>query len=303
MATLWRINIKPDSKDILKAQRFCINKNILAVGWEVEKIPKSIEEYKKLSEKKFKNPDEWKELSHKSWATAINAVYGMEEDDLCWTRDLEGNYYLGRIKGSWIYKNGGNYDDHDCHNIRKCEWIKAGNIDSVPGRVITLLARGTVSKVEEAGALIYSQYYYSRHSRHQYKIEKIEKNYMTFFTLIQWDSCEDIVGLYLQSKGYYILPSTCKSGTEKYEFLLRHHKTGRMAAVQVKNSNDDLSIDEYSKFDGEVFLLTTQGKYIGKSCKNVKCLDQNVIYRFALDNRKIMPFKVQLWIDFFADNT
>ena len=48
---------------------------------------------------------EYYDQGDKGWWPAVNAIrYRMAEGDLCWTRDWDGNYYLGRVEGAWQYR-------------------------------------------------------------------------------------------------------------------------------------------------------------------------------------------------------
>ena len=47
---------------------------------------------------------EYYEKGDKGWWPAVHAIHDrMAVDDICWTRDLSGNYYIGRILGDWEY--------------------------------------------------------------------------------------------------------------------------------------------------------------------------------------------------------
>jgi hypothetical protein len=59
---------------------------------------------------------------------------------------------------------------------------------------------------------------------------------------------EDIFAIYLQHKhGYYVLPSTDKIATEKYECALIDPNDGKIIYFQAKNGKIPLKIDEYKE--------------------------------------------------------
>ena len=92
---VWRITIKTDAVEGVDPRRFCLERNILGVGWPVDG-PQSLDwdTYHALGTAKYYDDGD------KGWWPAVNAIRNrMTEGDLCWTRDWEGNYYLGRVAG------------------------------------------------------------------------------------------------------------------------------------------------------------------------------------------------------------
>lgn len=300
---LWRINIKPSSKEGVNAREFCLNKKILGIGWAVDGSDKMTwEEYNSKATKKYYYEDEInfkKKKGSRSWKSAINIIKcNMRIGDLCWTRDKSGVYYLGRIIGKWEYRGSQEYIDADIVNIRKCEWIKIGLIDEVPGKVInSFAARSTVQKVWDNTALEYSKLLYNQYTLDEkYELDLSSKS---IFSLLSPDDCENVVGLYLQKeKGYYIIPKTNRVDTVKYEFVLKHKETGEKAIVQVKSGNVDLNIDEFKGIADKVFLFTSEGEYNGNSNGSIELLKKDIIEKFIFNNIKIMPDLVQRWIEF-----
>ena len=129
---IWRINIKTDAIPGVDPHTFCIQNQILGVGWPVnQEAPLDMDTYYNLGEEMYyQNGDN-------GWWPAINAIqYRMEINDLCWTRDRDGNYYIGRIYGEWEYRSEPEYIEADVVNIRPCKWFETGGVDSVPGKVL-----------------------------------------------------------------------------------------------------------------------------------------------------------------------
>jgi len=142
----------------------------------------------------------------------------MQVNDLCWTRDWDGIYYLGRIASDWIYRGGSEYREADVVNIRECDWKKVGAIDSVPGKVVnSFIPSRTVQVVDDDSVRLYSQYLFNSLSETTYYF--LQPVSTDFFSLISSDDCEDIIGIFLQEeKGYRMIPSSCKADTAAYEF-------------------------------------------------------------------------------------
>ena len=289
--TVWRLNIKTAASVGVDPLMFCINYNILGVGWAIEHDGDVDWDtyYKIAMEVYYKKGD-------KGWWPAVNALKNrMSANDLCWTRDSCGIYYLGRIVGNWVYCGDKNYREADVVNIRQCDWKKVGEIDSVPGKVVnSFIPSRTVQAVDNESVRLYSQYLFNSLSQHAYY--PLPALSADLFTLIASEDCEDLVGLFLQEKGYRIIPSSCKADTASYEFVMKHTETGKSAITQVKQGNIKLNIDDYSRHQSEVYLFTSHGEYYGGPSSNVHCIAPHELKAFAFNKREIMSDRLNTWM-------
>lgn len=119
----------------------------------------------------------------------------MEIGDLCWTRDWDGNYYLGKITGEWEYRSTQEHMDADIINVRPCHWYPIGALDLVPGKVLNSFRGGSaVQAVDDNIVKTYSKFMYNKRSNsHEYDLR--DENNLNLFDLIAPDNCEDIVGI------------------------------------------------------------------------------------------------------------
>jgi len=291
MSSIWRLNIKTGASKGIDSRIFCINNKILGVGWPVEFDGYvDWETYYKLAMESYYNKGD------KGWWPAINALKNrMKLNDLCWTRDWNGIYYLGRIVGEWSYCGDKNYREADVVNVRHCDWEKVGTIDSVPGKVInSFIPSRTVQATNDDSVRLYSQFLFNALSGHNHYT--IPRQSLDLFSLISAEDCEDLVGLYLQEKGYRIIPSSCRTDTAAYEFVLKHAETGNAAVVQVKQGYVNLDMDDYTMIASEVYLFTTHGRYTGEYSQHVYCISPEEIKAFALNRRGILSDRVKIWI-------
>ncbi|REL32985.1 hypothetical protein DYD21_14310 [Rhodohalobacter sp. SW132] len=293
---IWRVNIKPASSEGIDPRSFCITRDILGIGWGIETDSETVtwDEYYSNANSLYRL-----KLNYKGWWPALNALKNrIAEDDLCWTRDLDGIYYLGRITNPyWYYSNKPEFKKADVVNIRDCKWYKVGQVDSVPGTIVNRFTRGrTVEKVGDKNGTLreFSKYLFNTISNVQYyRIKQVEAD---FYSLIHSDDCEDIIGLYLQSKGYYMIPSSCKKSTVNFEYVLKHKEDGHKAVAQVKKGKVDLNFNNYSELDAKVYLFTTKGKYLGKPSSNISVIEKEVLQDFVDKNYEILPNKIQTWL-------
>ena len=300
MPKIWRLNIKTAAEADVDPHRFCIEGNIMGVGWPVETGEQGLdwESYYELGEEKYyRNND-------RGWWPAVNALHNrMNIRDLCWTRNSDGIYYLGRITGDWRYENTHENREADVVNVRDCEWYEVGLVDSVPGKVVNSIRGRAVQQVPGDSVNLYSRYLYNQLCAEPLYALVGEHGDVDLFALVSAEDCEDIMGIYLQEEGYRLIPSSCKSSTVRYEFVLKNRETGRRAVVQVKQGQIDLSREEYGDAfeDDDVFLFTTHGNYVGAERANVHCLDPEGIRDFVLANREVLSDRLSRWIDFYEE--
>ena len=283
---------------IRTSRRFCLDRNILGVGWPVDgPDPLDWDTYETLGTAQYYNEN------YKGWWPAVNAIRNrMAVDDLCWTRDCEGNYYLGRVDGPWEYRATLEHIDADVVNVRFCHWLRTGTVDPVPGKVLNSFRGGrTVQAVDDDTVSFYPKLQFNLvGGEPAYGISDDVERGLDLFALALPEDCEDIVAIYLQAKyGYRLIPSTCRLDTVKTEFVLR--KANGKAQVQVKQGGVPLDRDQF-KWDPddpcEWFLFSTSGNYYGDASDHVHCLDPIDVRAFAFENATVMPIRIQRLIRF-----
>ncbi len=293
MTNVWRLNIKTAAKRGVDPRRFCLERNILGLGWKVNQsgIVKW-DEYIAEAHEKYKGRG-------RSFTAAINALkHRMKIGDLCWTRDHDGTYYLGVITSEWRYDNSVENSDADVVNIRSCIWHKVGIVDVVPGKVVNSYISGsTVQRVTGKNIQRYSQYLINKITGEP--LYQLCNTKESFLSLLSSGDCEDLVALYMQKEhGFMSIPSSCKSDTAAYEYVMKHPVTGEKAVAQVKHGEVDLNRNKYRDLECKTFLLTTKGSYTGTEVPHVYCIDPDTILSFAKDNYQLMPDRIQNWMDF-----
>lgn len=294
---IWRINLKPGAQSGIDARQHCLNNAVVGIGWQVdfEEDDITYEVYQDKAKQAY---------GDSSWWPAFNAIcHRMKKDDLIWTRDWNGIYYLGQVKGDWFYDCSDNASNADIVNVRKCEWFKIGTVEAVPGKLVNcFIPARTLQQVHDAAVSAFSMITYNEMSgTHRYDIPDIPSS--DIFSLLSSEDCEDALALYLQyTYDYMIIPSSRKPDTMAYEFVLVNKKNGRKAVVQVKNGNNTLNADDFGKLDEMVYLFTTKGKYLGKQTENIHFIDPATIREFLLQKTQLLPAKIKTWIKFLKSD-
>jgi hypothetical protein len=211
----------------------CMRNGILGVGWRTssDRNTSSWDEYYEEASKEHDNLQVCKYI-HK-WVS---------KGDLVWTRAPSGQYYLAQVSSGWEYwtTEESRRLDIDIANIFRCN-IKRVDIDEVPGKIVACFrATRTIQEVADLRACEYSRHLWNVLSGQQiYEIDKA--SYSDIFMMLDDQETEDLVFLYLQSKGWYVIPHSRKADTMSFEYLCVNPLTGKVAGTQVKTGETPLN--------------------------------------------------------------
>ena len=224
---VFRIHIRPKGglADMEITFNYCLKNYILGVGWRTKtnQNTKDWNKYYKEASQIHDNLNICKYI--KKW---------IREGDLVWTRNVFGQYYLARVTSGWEYWIGPEAKelDIDIANIFRVEF-KSVDVDAVPGKAIaSFRARRTIQKISGEKTLEYSKYLWNTLSdQPKYSIDR--SKFPDIFMMLDDEETEYIVFLYLQSKGWYVVPNSRKGDTMSFEYIMLNPKTGQKALTQV----------------------------------------------------------------------
>ena len=266
--------------------QYCLDNHFLGVGWRVEELA-STEDWEVYEQAAMPK--------HESIQQPRYIYNNVQPGDLVWTRGRDGQYYLARVTSPWEYWTSaeGRERDIDIANIFRCDFHKV-QLDAVPGAVVVRFdARGkSIQRIKARSARAYSQYLWNRHAKHQvYDVDTAD--FPDIFTMLDPEETEDLVFLYLQSQGWYVVPNSRKVNTLRFEFMLVHPKTREKALTQVKGGDDSLNVDCYAKDSCHIFLFQSNGKYDGQPADNVTCITRDDLNDFLQENVRWFPESFQ----------
>lgn len=253
---IFRIHIRPKggSKDMEATFRYCLEQRILGVGW---RIPG------------YREIKDWKEFCSKATNLGYNLdtcnyIYqNIKPGHLVWTRDHSGQYYLARVLSGWEYWQSEEAAGReiDVANIFRCE-IKRVEIDEVPGKVVaSFRASRTIQRIQDDKARDYTCYLWNILSKKEiYKVDR-EKYSDDPFMMFDAEETEDVIFLFLQTKGWYVVPNSRKGDTMTFEYLVVDPRDCHIAGVQVKTGNTPINVSAYSNFLHKVFLFQANNDY------------------------------------------
>lgn len=115
------------------------------------------------------------------------------------------------------------------------------------------------------------------------------------FAMLNPEQTEDLVFLYLQSRGWYVVPNSRKGNTLRFEFMLAHPETHEKAVTQVKTGDSRLNFDDYAR-DAErmrVFLFQSNGYYDGVRVDHVESINRSELEAFLREQIGLFPRSFQ----------
>ncbi len=277
----WKFTIKPQSERGYSAYEFCKENSYLGVGWSkaYEKplsSPNNLKDAKKLVKNKYKKwPYQLKHL-----------LESVKKGDHLWVHK-KGKYYLCVAEEQILYgeKIDKNFINYDLGHVRKVKWIEVPEV-FVTGKI----QRGTIAqrmiqkikmseKENDYSKLLAKELSANKNWKpnidEKYlkgKIEEVENFHL--FSMMSPDDLEDIVAMYLQDKGWYLLKSTCFRSKPFFEFSMLNKKH-EACYIQVKsgNSPNKLSPVDYKKHvekNSVIYLFSTHKEaYEGDSVDGV----------------------------------
>lgn len=282
---LFRLHIRPQggTADMKTTFDYCIRNQILGVGWRLDQ-PINTEDmqiYLAAAEK----------CGQETQLVKYIHRY-VRPGDLVWTRSDSGQYYLAKVKSGWRYQTIEQPEDQeiDLGNIFDVDMV-AVQQGYVPGKVVACFRPSrTMQEIADPKALAYSKYLWNTLKNcDDYSVDLNE--FDDPFMLLDDSETEDLLFIYLQTKGWYVIPHSRKADTMSYEFSLVHSRTGEPALIQVKTGNTVLNRDDdvYAKLSEKLFLFQSNEFYVGLDYPHIECITRDTLLTFIRDYYHLLP--------------
>lgn len=291
-----------DDEECKTRQEYCFDKDksIYAIGWAVEKDaqPQSFEDYKK------------KYSGDKSgWKKAVDVMAEIKSGDFIWSRRrASGQYMLTKVKQDVSANTAKDFyavEEADKYNLSViCEkWIPF-DLDQVQGLVANKFAHGTIKHCCSKADRDIETKYIEKYCKYLYDGIKPEGFDITALkVLLHPDDEEDLLGIMLQKQGYILYPSTNKSGTAAYEYMLvkKEGEEIKKAIVQCKMGKETINMDDLRKNEKfEIYCVTDEGKVENKraSDNNVTVMKLDDLLQWAKDeeNYDLLPDRIKKYM-------
>ena len=295
MDYVTRIHLKTGKTDVRESLiNFCLKgeRQYIAIGWS----------YVYKDNPDISNYEEYYYAVKKS-VNRINPVHNVfwyaKENDLFWTRDLEGCYWICRVKNTAeiLCK-----EELDIGAVLPVEAYKYGL--EVPGQIKASFNRprgGTSERIDNKIIIEFSKDIYNELSGTSiYSVEKVDGNLLDNLPDFE---LEELVISYIQLKeNYYLLSNSIanKSTTIKIEceFIHRNKNDAKKAVAQVKGGNSrQLDALEYKEYDNNGYVVYLFAPYVFNEDKLKNCIKitNDDLMAFYNDYKVILPDSITKW--------
>lgn len=295
MDYITRIHLKTDDRYRAKMIDFCLKgeRQYLAIGWSYV--------YQKVENEILTYQDYYHTVREyvKRTPPVLNIFKETSIDDLFWTRDLDGVYWICRAKGvAEAYHDA----DLDIGALVPVEAYPVGT--QVPGQIKAAFNRargGTSQRIGDKLIIEYSKSVFNTASgRMHYTVDRLKGNILD--NLPDFD-LEELVISYLQiTKDYYVLSNSIanKSTTIKIEceLMSRNPEKQGKAVVQVKGRKatplDARQFAEFSQAGYKVYLYAPTVVNLDDLTNGEHISDEELL-NFYRQYKKTLPQSITCW--------
>lgn len=301
-----RFNLKTDTKFRSDLIDLCLNgemkisdiKQCLAIGWSSVNVESG--QYADF----YNAVKLYVHSQHKKINPALNVFSSADVNDLFWTRDMNGIYWICRVKDiAKVYLN----KTLDIGAILPVEAYAFGL--EVPGQIKASFNRpngGITEKIKNINIIEYSKFMFNKLSGKNYYALNLAIANNVIENLPDFE-LEELVISYLQIvKGYYLLSNSIanKSTTVKIECQLisRDVNNVKKAVVQVKGPKaNELNASEFKAFEDEGYYIYLYAPGVKKleEMKNVIQITTEELQEFYREYKAILPESITQFENLF----
>lgn len=301
-----RFNLKTDTKFRSELIDLCLNgemkisdtKQCLAIGWSSVNVESG--QYADF----YNAVKLYVHSQHKRINPALNIFSFAEVNDLFWTRDLNGIYWICRVKEvAKVYLN----KKLDIGAVLPVEAYAFGL--EVPGQLKASFNRpkgGITEKLKDINIIEYSKFVFNKLSNKEYYDVNLNLANNVIANLPDFE-LEELVISYLQIvKGYYLLSNSIanKSTTVKIECQLisRDVNDVKKAVVQVKGPKAKvLDALDFKDYEDKGYYIYLYAPYIDnlEKMKNTIRISDEELYAFYTEYKTILPESITQFENLF----
>lgn len=301
-----RFNLKTDTKFRSELIDLCLNdemkisdiKQCLAIGWSSVNVESG--QYADF----YNAVKLYVHSQHKRINPALNIFSFAKVNDLFWTRDMNGTYWICRVKDTAkVYLN----KKLDIGAVLPVEAYAFGL--EVPGQLKASFNRpkgGITEKLKDINIIEYSKFVFNKLSGKNYYDINLSIANDVIANLPAFE-LEELVISYLQIvKGYYLLSNSIanKSTTVKIECQLisRDVNDVKKAVVQVKGPKAQvLDALDFKDYEDKGYYIYLYAPYIDnlEKMKNAIRISDDELYAFYTEYKTILPESITQFENLF----
>lgn len=308
-----RINPKGAKKDA-KSLEFCKKEGVVGLGHEIY-MDQSYESFEGVKQAHY----EYEREHYNNWTRFNNddetlnhelryILDEINEGDYVWI-NRKNKFYLCQITSDWrvaANRSGSKRDDfiiNDIHNYRKADW-KQIEFENVPGFIRRQFSTnfGTLTGMPsliDSQKRVVMQLFDGEYNR-EVNTDDIRKQLATtdareLMDLFGPVETEDLVLLYLQSKGWKIVGSSMSMNQAEIECEIRRgEETG---FIQVKSGGASVDPSDFTDYTGTVFLFVGTELDL-KSYPNISQIEPNEVTQYFSENVEEVPQEILSEVNF-----
>ena len=272
----WMVYLMPFNEEernnyelVNKLQQTCIGDKKFGMGWPITCIEyetpmtdENVFEYERYCE-------------DDSMAVSKDAVYNyksIKEGDFIIMRLKNSHYYVGRVSSQgafYIYKPNDEVYSKFSWGCMVDEWVEYTNDGEIPSEIVGRFSQRNHSTIQRISyyrqrLLVIAMYESRAKGVKRFDIPKLRIGANNFVRSLSYMELEDLVALYIADKhgkqGYRLIPSSCKTSQQNYEFRFVAPKKKKPITCQVKNQQD-IEIEHYIEETGYEKIYIFSGKW------------------------------------------
>lgn len=287
--SVFRLHIRSTIPHVVQeeAEAFCLESDWAGMGWGIwDETPTGLS---------------WPQYADRKTADdgGVNPSVRMFHDRvdigaLIWTRSKDGVYWLGEVTGEWEYHGDGTAKALDQFNRRRCTWVRVGEEDAVPGKIVAnFRASKTLNPIADEAAVRFSHTLFgdptgAAEERSAPTVQEV------VCTLLGAEDLEDLVAAYLQDR-YDLVLVARGSSTPGYEYVLRSKSSGRKVVCSVKSGNSSVEMNRLPlSADVDVYAYGKSGS--GATRDDITWIDPTDLVTFVEERPEVLPDQVHYWL-------
>ncbi len=303
---IWKISFSRDSAraDTPENLHYCLSHGIVAVSRSKEDEIAGHTPY-------------WEDLEqfeeYRDYPSELYALFSqIRGQDLVWTRDHLGVYFLGRVleTSSYRFRKGGKIPPYLQY---PCRWFRVGTIEAVSHTIVdAFFPYRKLRHIGNPDANLFSRLVYSEQdSEFHYPILSDSPGPSSDVMaegLFNREDLVDIIALYLQQVHQYrLIPSSLTGDTGVFDFTMMTGSESVSGGVKIHLENDPLDGEDFSSFHGPIYVYSPYSDVVGLVPPNMHVLTSADIRAFLNRYRSSLPprigYQVRYYLKTVPDET
>ncbi len=281
----WQVKVKMNGNDEAdqKLQKNCKENNRFGIAWD---ITDRGTDHKELLGKEIdlNNKDLFKKkrMEDKTAMRMFEYLQNVRPGDYVMGRLSNSHVVIGKVSDAPVRYND-NFEKYPGLSWYRCveKWVDVEREGELPAELLgrlTMRNQATIIPIKDFRPKMvmikYCQEKLEVSKEKQIEIPLLTLTPNNFSRALRYEELEDLVYTYIREKnpGYYLLPSSCKTSRQMYEFELLPEEDGKPITCQVKNQAEiDVKAYEEERVYEKIYLFSGLNNYAGDDEETCEC--------------------------------